>query len=200
MINKLFVENLIESLPKTEPIPLTQNAQEKISVDFDKFSDFINISPDKPKKFTNFNRAHSERGMFQFGERRDVRELCESSWAECFEDSKETDPEGYLRTMAANSFTLCVHGSGVDVNPKFSDALIVGTIPIIRRNEPYTTIYSSRSYLPVVIVESWEPGTITPQKLEEWHQEHYHKFTDNRDQILEFLSMDYWVRKVREGV
>ena len=43
--------------------------------------------------------------------------------------------------MGSYLFTICVHGGGLDVNPKLWEALLIGVISIIRENKPYTDIY-----------------------------------------------------------
>ena len=99
--------------------------------------------------------------------------------------------------MGENLFTICVHGGGLDVNPKLWEALLIGVIPIIRENKPYTDIYTEND-LPVVIVKEWSNNTITHDNLLKWKNKYYNYFTnkEKRDKMLEILSLDYWVKYV----
>jgi hypothetical protein len=103
----------------------------------------------------------------------------------------------YLKEMGKNVFTLCVHGGGLDVNPKLWEALLIGVIPIIRENKPYTDIYVQFDF-PVVIVKEWTENTINEADLTRWHRQYYPYFTDTqkREQLLEKLTLDFWVNYV----
>ena len=105
----------------------------------------------------------------------------------------------YLNRLGAYLFTICVHGGGLDVNPKLWEALLVGVIPIIKENRPYTDIYE-RLDLPVVIVNEWNSDTINEEKLTVWAQTYYTYFTnpEKRKQMLRYLTLDYWVGYVNE--
>ena len=91
-------------------------------------------------------------------------------------------------------FTLCVHGGGLDVNPKLWEAILVGVIPIIRETKPYTDIYVNLD-LPVVIVENWDTDTINEENLIMWREKYYKYFTntEERSRILKILSLEFWV-------
>ena len=79
--------------------------------------------------------------------------------------------------------------------------VVIGTIPIIRRNRPYTDIYTDAVGvdLPIVMVDEWTGSAITEALLRQWHQELYPFFLDseNRQKMLHWLSMDYWVDYIR---
>ncbi len=195
-IKKLFVENLDEDIPNTLPIPLGVNWSEgPVTMDF--FSKFVNIDPSKPLLCTNFNRVRNGKG--QWSERRKVFDLCETAWKPFMGVNENTTThEEFLEKMGKNAFTICVHGGGLDVNPKLWEALLIGVIPIIRENKPYTDIYVREDF-PVVIVKGWKPHTINARKLQRWHKKYYPYFTDpqRRDQLLTRLSLEYWVNYVR---
>jgi hypothetical protein len=195
-IHKLFVENLDEDIPKTTPIPLGLNPNEG-PVTFDFFSNFINIDPSKPLQCTNFNRIRKDPGIWE--ERKQVFDLCETAWKQLIAINENTKThEEFLEKMGKSAFTICVHGGGLDVNPKLWEALLIGVIPIIRENKPYTDIYV-REDMPVVIVKGWTPSTINLRKLNKWHKMYYGYFTDpqKRERMLTQLSLDYWVNYVR---
>jgi len=197
-IKKLFVENLDEDIPNTLPIPLGVNAAEgPVTMDF--FSNYVNIDPSKPLLCTNFNRTRTGKGVW--AERKKVFELCERAWKP-FMDVNETTMthEEFLGKMGKNTFTICVHGGGLDVNPKLWEALLIGVIPIIRENKPYTDIYV-REDLPVVIVPEWCQTTIDASNLRRWHDQFYPYFTDadKRARMLTKLSLRYWVEYVQSA-
>lgn len=196
-INKIFVENLDCACPKTLPVPLGLNANHSPT----KLAYFLeneNIDADKPLKFTNFNVSRFN--SIQWAERHYVNKLCEKHWSEHYIETHTQDKlkplthESYLKSLSEYMFTVCVHGGGLDVNPKLWEALLVGTIPIIRKNKPYTDIYTDLDF-PVVMIEDWTDNTITLEKLTSWRDRYYHHFTDpdKRQDMLYKLSVDYWI-------
>tara|TARA_B100000073_G_scaffold299853_1_gene265924 strand:- start:26 stop:862 length:837 start_codon:yes stop_codon:yes gene_type:complete len=193
-INKIFVENLDSYLPKTYPIPLGINTNES-PANLTYFEEFYNINIDKPLKFTNFNRNRNGKGQWE--ERGDVLKLCNTAWSEYYINTKPQKHNTYLKKMGENLFTICVHGGGLDVNPKLWEALLIGVIPIIRENKPYTNIYTEND-LPVVIVKEWSNNTITHDNLLKWKNKYYNYFTnkEKRNKMLEILSLDYWVKYI----
>jgi hypothetical protein len=194
-INKLFVENLDEDIPNTLPIPLGLTKFEgPVTMNF--FSKYVNIDPTKPLLCTNFNRTRD--GMGQWAERKQVFDLCETEWKPFIAVNENTKThEEFLEKMGKNAFTLCVHGGGLDVNPKLWEALLIGVIPIIRENKPYTDIYTRENF-PVVIVKEWNYQTLNAGNLLMWHQQYYSYFTNprKRKRMLTQLSLAYWVEYI----
>lgn len=205
-INKIFVENLDRACPKTFPIPLGLNAQHS-PTKLEYFLENENIDANKPLKFTNFNVGRFN--SVQWAERDYVYNLCEDCWQQYYIRTRSKGRrrsklkphlhKQYLRLLSQYMFTLCVHGGGLDVNPKLWEALLVGTIPITRKNDPYTDIYIDLD-LPVVIVEDWGSWSINLEKLTSWRDQYYHHFTnpDKRRDMLDKLSADYWINYVRK--
>jgi hypothetical protein len=195
MINKVFVENLDENLENVLPIPLGINPYE-CPIDTNYFLKFENIDENKPLKVTNFNRIRTGKG--QWTERANVMNLCKTNWSEFFIDVNNTNHRQYLQLMGSQLFTICVHGGGLDVNPKLWEALLIGVIPIIRENKPYTDIYE-RFDFPVVIVKNWEVDTINKDNLIVWYNKYYKYFTNNtmRKKMLDSLCLDFWVKYVK---
>ena len=199
MINKVFVENLDEHLENILPIPLGINPNE-CPVDSNYFLNFENIDENKPLKITNFNRIRNGKG--QWLERGTVMNLCKTNWSDFFMDFMDlnnTNHKQYLQLMGSQLFTICVHGGGLDVNPKLWEALLIGVIPIIRENKPYTDIYE-RFDFPVVIVKNWDIDTINKENLIVWRNKYYNYFTDNtkRKKMLNSLSLEFWVKYVQK--
>ena len=197
-INKIFVENLDQALPKTYPIPLGINPK-ICPTDLSYFLQFENINNQKPAKITNFNILRHD--SIQWSERHYVKNLCDNFWAEHYiiPDISELTHKDYLKFISQYMFSVCVHGGGLDVNPKIWESLLVGVIPIIRENKPYTDIYIDLD-LPVVIVEDWRHDTITLKQLTVWRDKYYHHFTDpdKRRHMLYKLSIDYWIDYVKK--
>jgi len=196
MINKIFVENLDENIENAIPIPLGINPKE-CSTKSTYFLKYESIHEKKELKFTNFNRKRDGRG--QWKERNDVENLCKTYWKENYIECSHESHSNYLKKIGLYAFTICVRGGGLDVNPKLWEALMIGVIPIIRENKPYTDIYL-RLDLPVVIVEKWDVDTINDEKLNLWYNKYYNYFTHEykRKKMLEILSLDYWVGYVKK--
>lgn len=200
MINKLFVENLDEDIENAIPIPLGINPNE-CPTNINYFLQFENIDENKPLKFTNFNRKRHGKGQWQ--ERGDVAKLCKKNWNKFFIHADihddNTNHKEYLKTMGSYLFTICVHGGGLDVNPKLWEALLIGVIPIIRENKPYTDIYVRLDF-PVVIVKEWDVDTINENNLIIWYNKYYNYFKNNikRKKMLNTLSLDFWVNYVNK--
>jgi hypothetical protein len=193
-INKIFVENLDEKIENALPIPLGINPKEcPVSIDY--FLKFENIDNNKPLKFTNFNRTRDGEG--QWKERGHVNNLCKQSWNKFLILNENKNHEEYLKIMGKYLFTICVHGGGLDVNPKLWEALLIGVIPIIKKNKPYTDIYERLDF-PVVIVEKWDAETINENNLLLWYNKYYSYFTnyEKRKQMLHYLTLDYWINYV----
>ena len=194
-INRIFVENLDENIVNALPIPLGINPRESPATS-DYFSKFENININKPLKVTNFNRTRDGKGQWE--ERGHVSRLCDSYWNKYVIKRDETKHETYLKEMGKYIFTLCVHGGGIDVNPKLWEALLIGVIPIIRQNKPYTDIYE-RLNLPVVIVSNWSTDTINEKNLLLWRNKYYNYFInhESRKHMLYCLTLDYWVKYIK---
>ena len=160
-----------------------------------KISQQIKPIENKPLKITNFNRTRDGNG--QWKERGDVDKLCNTNWSRWFIKKNNTNHKTYLKQMGSYLFTICVHGGGLDVNPKLWEALLLGVIPIIRENKPYTDIYENLD-LPVVIVKNWNIDTINENNLTIWYNKYYNYFTNSEKRIkmLNYLSLDFWINYV----
>ena len=193
-IHRVYVENLDQALPKTVPIPLGINPEE-CPPTLSYFLPYVSLNPAKPPLVSNFNRIRDGRHLVQFGERRYVNELCRTHWSNLTVSRQTTNHPDFLKEMGRYMFTLCVHGGGLDVNPKCWEALLIGVIPIIRENRPYTDLYLD---LPVVIVPTWDERTISRENLLSWKAK-YAQFLDpaTRHTMLERLTLRYWVNYIK---
>jgi hypothetical protein len=68
----------------------------------------------------------------------------------------------FIRQLGSYQFVLCPHGGGLDPNPKCWEALIMGAIPIVKRN----SMSESLQHLPIAFVDEW--SEITLKKLVHW--------------------------------
>ena len=196
MILKMFVENLDEDIYNAESIPLGLNSN-TCETNLKYYLNHQIINTSKPLLVTNFNICRNN-GKGQWNERKFVFKMCNSHWKiNCVNNPLITNYEKYLKTLGSYMFTVCVHGGGLDVNPKVWESLLIGVIPIIRENKPYTDLYIKHD-LPVVIVNNWEKNTICAEKLYEWYTIYYDYFTnkDKREILLNKLTLNYWVEYI----
>jgi hypothetical protein len=192
-IHKIFVENLDEHIHNNViPIPLGIDSRH-CPPSFQFFLQFENINEKKPLKITNFNMNRTMKGQWE--ERGKVWNLCNNEWKNYFIETKNLKNDKYLKKMGDYWFTICVHGGGIDPCPKVFDALLIGVIPIIKKNNPLTTLYED---LPIVIVDDWDILTINEKKLNEWYEKYKYYFLnkDERKKILYKLSMNYWLERI----
>ena len=190
-IKKIYVENLdCYMADNVFPFPLGVNLNEG-PINLKYFIQFQNKNFNRPLKFTNFNRSRTKKGEWEL--RGKVEKLCKTKqWNEFYIHTGLLPQKQFLQTMAKYTFTLIVNGGGIDPNPKIFEAIIVGTLPIMIKNEPYTTIYKD---MPVIILdEEWNKNTFTRDKLEKWYNK-YKYMLENievRKKILNKLTLDYW--------
>jgi hypothetical protein len=95
----------------------------------------------------------------------------------------------FLSEMRRHQFTICPHGGGLDPSPRLFEALLVGTIPIVRRN----TMTSALEYLPVVIVDDWPE--VTAERLDIWFSELGPRLLDTNLGYL--MSNQYLLDRIR---
>lgn len=195
-VNKIFIENLDSYVNKSEPLPLGINPK-LCSTDWEYFSNYEKIDPGKQLKAVNFNVVR-ESGQGQWADRFCVKRLCETSWRDHYLPVREdVSHQQYLDILSNNMFSVCVHGGGLDPNPKLWESLLVGSIPIIHENKPHTDIYVELD-LPVVIIKDWSSENINNEKLKFWRDKYYDHFLNKqkRDDMLKKLSIDFWVKRV----
>ena len=123
--------------------------------------------------------------------------MCKNDWSDYFVETGYLEHKKYLSEMGNYLFTICVHGGGLDVNPKLFEALIIGVIPIIKKNEPYTNIYKKFD-LPVVIIDDWKKENINLDKMNTWKNKYYKYFINKelRESLLRKLSLNFYVNYV----
>lgn len=109
--------------------------------------------------------AHRHRDGPQWEPRRKVSAIARAAWTGWTTILDEPVEEAvFKRLLSRHAFVLCVEGGGLDPSPKAWLALLHGAIPIIRKS-PTAAAYED---LPVVMIDDWESGAITLEKLAEW--------------------------------
>eukprot|EP00415_Alexandrium_ostenfeldii_P002120 UN2120 len=109
------------------------------------------------------------------------RQLCELGWndrmkahewvqtraaADAGVEHQHTAPLAYFETMAQYRFVICPFGSGIQSN-KFFEALLVLTVPIVRRIGPVSLYDDLISYgFPVLVVDDW--ANITAERVNDY--------------------------------
>lgn len=79
--------------------------------------------------------------------------LCVSPREDEKSDHRKSIPQHIFVQLAMNvSFTVCVHGGGIDPSPKAWEAVMMGNIPIIQ----HSTLDDAYSQLPVVFIDDWD--------------------------------------------
>lgn len=214
-IAHIFVENL-DTAPTSErvsPIPIGMNPIE--------FKDSplghdwalahapatVNLAAERPLRVLCADRMQG-RGS----ERMQVKQLCNTSWsAVCYTphgwqktaDYEIVDSEirkGYFRFIQRFTFVLCVHGGGIDPNPKVFTVLLAGAIPIIRRFGG-DSMYDG---WPVIRLNSWDDfptGTAEAQRrqLEQWRDKlaPYFSRAGLRRRVISRMNASYWWAQVQ---
>jgi len=187
----IFVENLDDpNNPKMSPIPLgLLNPNIKLDITDSKTLN-INMNS-KPIKCFCAHRIRSN--PIQWNDRKLVRSYCigKGPWSKLVKyiDRSIPHPE-FIKLLEKSQFSLCVHGGGYDPNPRFTESILAGAIPIIQHS-PLDKVFAR---FPVVFVDKWTPDALTPELLEQKLAELRHYFTDpeKRREVLKMLTLDYW--------
>lgn len=96
--------------------------------------------------------------------------LCLQPFEGKYDKSEGMTKRDFYDHMVSVPFIACVQGGGLDPSPKAWEALLLGTIPIIERNQ----IVDGYERLPVAIVDKWEDVFQNPDienKMKNWIKE-----------------------------
>ncbi len=157
------------------------------------FSELRETSPKSKLLYLNFP-------SFQNNDRKKAKSILKKKG---FPFSKRAPFKEYLKEMASHKFALSPRGHGPDCYRTW-EALLVGTIPIVRRcqfdkvllrsheNERYTGSQLDRLYedLPVLVIDDWEEIT------EEFLNKKYEEITSKSYDIRK-LYAEYWLDKIQ---
>lgn len=100
----------------------------------------------------------------------------------------KTDMKTYLQNLSELYFTVCPMGSGFDTI-RFWEALMVKTIPIVKRNEFYDTVRHYYPNIPFIEVDNWFD---LPELVEGLTVEKYEELMKRFD--IECLKESYWLK------
>jgi hypothetical protein len=132
--------------------------------------------------------AHRRRQDPQWNERRKLTALAQGLWRDFVTSpSLNMDIISFRNEVRAHAFTSCVEGGGIDPSPKAYEALMQGSIPVIK-NSPVADAYR---HTPVLIVDQWEQGALSREFLE---QEELRIREDWPDwfEVLSHMTLAYW--------
>lgn len=197
-IAKIFVEHLDEvtNNSKVIPIPLGLNPMELGGIT-DNALRKIDYNPtsllQRPLKVLQCDRL---RGPSQpWFDRFHVHKLCLNEW-KGFCESKEIGVDDFFDHIKQYPFMLCVHGGGIDPNPKAWSALLAGVIPIIQ-HFPGDTIYKD---MPLIYVDTWNASSLSIEILERARLELAPWFENKKKRalVIEKLMSDYWWKQVED--
>ena len=193
----IFSEHLDDNTSgKVSPLPVGVNQAEFPKWDRNYLQNKIAMKSNfekRKKKVLRCDRVRDAQGQWE--ERGKVRKLCSSSWSKWCESAH---PSPLFDALLNYSFLLCVHGGGIDPNPKAWEALLAGTIPIMKRF-PGDAVYAN---LPVAFVDEWNDETVSEENLRRWVKElaPYYEETEKRRRVVEILHEDYWWKMVEEKI
>ena len=149
--------------------------------------------PTKKLVFCAHRDKGGQRSNAQFDVRRHVTALAEGAWKHFAHV-----PEDYLsisefrQELRSHPFTLCVEGGGIDPSPKAFEALIQGSIPIIRES-PLADAYR---HFPVLVVEDWVADSLDINLLLD-HREKIKSEWPDTFELIERLKLEYWLRLIQ---
>jgi hypothetical protein len=103
----------------------------------------------------------------------------------------KTDMKTYLQNLSELYFTVCPMGSGFDTI-RFWEALMVKTIPIVKRNEFYDTIRHYYASIPFIEIDNWFD---LPDLIDSLSVEKYEKLMKGFDD--ECLKESYWLKLLK---
>lgn len=181
-IKKIYVENLDTRNFKLIPIPLglTNN---------------INNIITNEKSIMCFccHRLYNTYNTYinQFNDRKYVTDLCLDYWNDIVIYKNKLEHNEYIEYLCKSAFIICVHGGGLDLCPKLFEALICKCIPIIcKYKDNDVPLYDIYENMPVVIIDDWNPESITEEKLQIWYDK-YSPLIDNFS--IENLYVDKFI-------
>lgn len=125
----------------------------------------------------------------QWETRRLVTKLAKGPWSSFVEiPSGRLELKEFRRQLSRHSFTLCVEGGGLDPSPKAFEALLQGSIPIIRES-PLADAYR---HLPVLVVPDWNKDVLAEEFLKGELSRLRGEWPD-WSAVLDRLAATYWL-------
>jgi hypothetical protein len=186
-LNKIFVENLDTICEKTIPIPLGILPQHN-----NLYSNLIHYIPQNihNRKYFLFNCSRIGPHI-QYNDRKLINNLCITKLNNfvktCNNEINEIEFKDYLLN---STFTLCIHGGGQDLCPKFWQSILCGSIPIIK----HSVLDDIYKRFPVIFVNEFNEQTLSHENI---HSKldilrPYYEDSNLRVKVLQMLKMSYW--------
>ena len=128
----------------------------------------------------------------QYSTRSSVKKFIES-YPNVFEwVDPSLDYVDFYEVMSNYKYVLCPVGNGIDPSPKFFEAIILKTIPIIIRTT--NTVDFCRDDFPCILVDDFEEILV-----EGFLEKKYEELKDKLESpnILYNLSCEYWANKIK---
>lgn len=129
----------------------------------------------------------------QFGNRMICNKYGKTTWKNQVDVfNPENNSNTYLKTLSKYTFVICAQGGGLDPCPRLFEAILMGTIPILKSSSLDSLFINID--LPVVIVDDWNSNTITDDFLKKSFDKYkdYYENIDLRKKTLNKLTMKYW--------
>ena len=192
-----FAENHDEVFEKMSTLPSGVSPRTCMNFNPDCIWDFTNISTPISRRPLRVICADILREGPQWENRRKVAKLSQTAWKDfsIYLHNRQLEYDEWLKFVARYPFLLCVQGGGIDPAPKAWEAIVVGTIPIIKHS-PLDDAYSQ---FPVVFIDEWVEEAISHEKLKKWLSKlspFYKNGSKERKEVLKRLTTDYWWNKV----
>lgn len=189
--DQVYVENLVGSGQNLSPIP-----GGIISHPWRGSVVFSKTRPNQDGSRNLVYCAHkTRRSSEQWDTRRRVTELARGPWSSftTVQSGRRTLRE-FRRELQQHPFTLCVEGGGIDPSPKAFEALLQGSIPIIRDSD----LADAYKHFPILVIPEWEAKHLTPEILRQARGDILEGWPDWTD-VLERLSLNYWREIIIRG-
>lgn len=193
-IRRWYAENLTSYEPVFSPLPggvLPSPWRDSVRA--------VRTRPQVGYKGNRLFCAHRDKGGQranpQFDARRAVTALASGPWSDF-----TTIPDDYLsisqfrQAVGSHPFTLCVEGGGIDPSPKAFEALLHGSIPVIRES-PLADAYR---HFPVLVVKDWKADVISAELLDA-HLEEVRQLWPDWFDVTERLRLHYWAALIARG-
>jgi hypothetical protein len=134
-------------------------------------------------------------------DRRKVASYCNNEWHDfCISSGEIRKGLEFHKYLSKFTFVLCVHGGGIDPNPKLWQTLMAGSIPIMA-HFPGDIMYDD---FPIAFIDTheWNNQSVTKKKLINWLFElrSYYEDPIQREIVLEKLTSQYWWNKIEDKI
>lgn len=180
----IFAENLDTNNERLSAIPLGL-VYSHYNIDFspERYFDF-------DKKKTVCLSVHRIRKGPQYDDRRNVQELCKGPWRNFVKTyTYEISHSKFINELRDSKFCICIHGGGYDPCPRFFEAILNGSIPIIQHS-PLDEVFAK---FPVVFIDDLNEGALSEEFLLKQLEILCPFYTTEKyKDVLKLLTIDYW--------